>query len=418
MNVPKMLSKSSELPEEVLIEILLRLPVKSLIRFTSVCKYWFSLIKSSQFATKQFYTRINLLQQNDSHFFLTFSSHGDPIAKFLSYETLEIFSTFECKPVDNHWDSVYCVSWSFSGPCNGILCVEVCKMRSVLLLWNPATREVFVLNQPSQILNFVGFGFDHKTNDYKIVMFDYSGNVQLYSLVADSWRGIEADFPLGEDKDIFVQIDPTSNGRMYNWMVYDSSSNGLCLLSFDMVDEVFIETPMPEGVQGCYLCFLQQCSNHMFPALLCFDLINCCSRAARVDVWVLDEYGPNGHWTKQRSLGWPEHIILGPPRGLWKNEGILFIGQERVLSYYNTVTQEIRSLHVPGQQLIGYTESLISIKDVCQTRELKGPLISNALQQARGLEDLDEDDEDQSVQDIAYHLCEANQPALSNCVTF
>lgn len=40
------------LPEDVIIEILLRLPVNSLLKFKSVCRNWYSLIKSPNFIRK------------------------------------------------------------------------------------------------------------------------------------------------------------------------------------------------------------------------------------------------------------------------------------------------------------------------------------------------------------------------------
>ncbi|KAK2368818.1 F-box/kelch-repeat protein [Trifolium repens] len=42
------------LPYELIIEILLRLPVKSLISFKCVCKSWFSIISDSYFANLHF----------------------------------------------------------------------------------------------------------------------------------------------------------------------------------------------------------------------------------------------------------------------------------------------------------------------------------------------------------------------------
>uniref|UniRef100_A0A7N2LSR2 F-box domain-containing protein n=1 Tax=Quercus lobata TaxID=97700 RepID=A0A7N2LSR2_QUELO len=41
---------SDYLPPEVIGEILLGLPVKSVLRFRSVCKTWYSLISNSRFA--------------------------------------------------------------------------------------------------------------------------------------------------------------------------------------------------------------------------------------------------------------------------------------------------------------------------------------------------------------------------------
>jgi hypothetical protein len=42
------------LPHELIIQILLRLPVKSLLRFKCVCKLWLTLISDAHFANSHF----------------------------------------------------------------------------------------------------------------------------------------------------------------------------------------------------------------------------------------------------------------------------------------------------------------------------------------------------------------------------
>ncbi|KAI8010643.1 putative F-box protein [Camellia lanceoleosa] len=51
------------IPEEVWIEILARLPMKSLLRFRSVCKSWYYLITNPSFIT----THLNRTKSNHSH---------------------------------------------------------------------------------------------------------------------------------------------------------------------------------------------------------------------------------------------------------------------------------------------------------------------------------------------------------------
>ncbi|KAL6205826.1 hypothetical protein ACLB2K_023078 [Fragaria x ananassa] len=57
------------LPEELIPDILLRLPIKSLIRFTSVCKPWMSTIKDPKFIR-------NFSEQNATHLILLHTVHS------------------------------------------------------------------------------------------------------------------------------------------------------------------------------------------------------------------------------------------------------------------------------------------------------------------------------------------------------
>lgn len=54
-NILRLISMAidEELPDDVLKEILSRLPVKSLLRFLSVSKYWYSLILNPSFVSLQ-----------------------------------------------------------------------------------------------------------------------------------------------------------------------------------------------------------------------------------------------------------------------------------------------------------------------------------------------------------------------------
>ena len=44
----------SDIPYDIAVEVLSRLPVKSLLRFKSACKQWFSLISDPKFAVLQY----------------------------------------------------------------------------------------------------------------------------------------------------------------------------------------------------------------------------------------------------------------------------------------------------------------------------------------------------------------------------
>ncbi|KAI3942697.1 hypothetical protein MKX01_037922 [Papaver californicum] len=144
----------NSLTEDLLIEILLWLPVVSLLRFKAVCKYWRSVIESSE----------NDIYQNDRY----------PQANIV-------------------------------GSCHGIICIHDPHLRDIFL-WTPATKKFRSLPKSLPIpeefggilTDFVMFGFDCETYDYKVVQITFFENdvfgttpknqVQIYSLLSDSWR--------------------------------------------------------------------------------------------------------------------------------------------------------------------------------------------------------------------------------------
>ncbi|XP_056695003.1 F-box/kelch-repeat protein At3g06240 [Spinacia oleracea] len=320
-----------ELQEDVLIEILARLPVKSLIRFTCVCKYWLTFIRSPEFASKHHATRSGNDRELDS-LLTTFppaSSISIISCENLTFETAFKFRpAVECEPprfgIDHHELVSGCAIY---GPCNGLFLLYLRRgFENVILLWNPATREVFRLPNPIKyMISYFGFGFDEVTNDYKVVCFYYVGTnsivVQLYSLAANSWWQVDdAGFSpcsgsssAGFNFEEVVADGPCSGistGRMHHWMSrdvgYDSSFPSL--LSFDMVDEVFVETPLPDKT-GSSAEFLNQYSNDMYPTLYYMD--DTIEFTRGMHIWVLKEYGPTGFWNKQQYITLPEVVSSG-----------------------------------------------------------------------------------------------------------
>uniref|UniRef100_A0A803KPU2 F-box domain-containing protein n=1 Tax=Chenopodium quinoa TaxID=63459 RepID=A0A803KPU2_CHEQI len=382
-----------ELQEDLLIEILARLPVTSLIGFTCVCKYWLSLIRSPEFATRHYTTRINSRKTEYDHDSLLTRFFPGLSFTIFSYENLSVKTVFKIRPAVpepiSHIRIGHCdilSNFFIYGPCNGIFLVTLWRVdtndlvgETVLLLWNPATREVFKLPDTEGIKSTcAGVGFDDITNDYKVVIFDGTTNssiVHLYSLAANSWREVDAGFNFGGHPPEISVSDPTPNGRMHSWIIlkhtvrYDRSCS---LLSFDMADEVFVETPLPGETSEFRRGFLQQSSNNKYPTLYNLDGERC---IRGISIWVLKEYGPTGYWTKQHYISLPDGVSLGHDVVLWKNEGILYINDDDPdtmkwyprdeVNLYNLRTQEKKSLHVPAdygyRSFIGYTESLVSI---------------------------------------------------------
>ncbi|KAK2969220.1 hypothetical protein RJ640_020370 [Escallonia rubra] len=205
------------LPVELLIEILLKLPVKSLIKLTCVCKTWYSVVNDSHFIT----THLNQSTLNgDNHLVhLPTSPSGKRWCSMLSMDTLDGLSIHEI-PFNPEFDT-----FRIAGSRNGLLCLTDYRFQHyghTLYLWNPSTQKVNILrdscfSRKPDTFVVLGFGFHHQANDYKVVRILYDFNLyfnggkgpeaEVFTLSTNSWRKIEADgidFPDEQSMSVFV----------------------------------------------------------------------------------------------------------------------------------------------------------------------------------------------------------------------
>ncbi|KAF6159089.1 hypothetical protein GIB67_032706 [Kingdonia uniflora] len=154
------------LPEEIIINILLKLPVKSLLRFRSVCKLWLSLIKSSNFAQ----IHLNHAKQNNKSLVFHSRFGGSPLYSTTNYETCEV-TTLDL-PTNSNLPTDKCVC---VGSRDGILCLTSGKgnYNLPICLWNPATRDYLELPYTAK--------YDHQ--NYESHMFFFDPFVKRYKVV-------------------------------------------------------------------------------------------------------------------------------------------------------------------------------------------------------------------------------------------
>ncbi|XP_021750852.1 probable F-box protein At1g14315 [Chenopodium quinoa] len=124
------------LPTELIIEILSKLPVKTLLRFLCVCKSWNSLIKSPNFIN--IHLNQTLISNSDRHLLLFYPSLRSAELD-LHYNQLS-FSEIH-HPLQPH-------NLSLFGSCNGIVCLSD-NSNSDVVLFNPLTKSHRKLKLPS-----------------------------------------------------------------------------------------------------------------------------------------------------------------------------------------------------------------------------------------------------------------------------
>lgn len=348
-------------PQDVLTEILLRLPVKSLLRFKCVCKYWYAVIGSPGFVRKHFN------HENNRTRLLYYTSDNDREGvSFLPDETLlgisspnDVIDYIQCPQIEAH----------LIGPIDGLFFVHKCGYDSAepMALWNPSTREFRPLPMSPITPPYFytehtfGFGLDPLTGNYKVIwirfmVYDRTGNplpyfvVAVYTLGSDTWRYLD---PLTHTTcSLHNSLSATCINGAYYWLVsYDHAKHSI--LAFDMRCEDFkhIEGPdHPEGKQGSLALCIDYIALFLCQTGVLFQ--------SSIDIWVMKE---EGCWDKLVIV--EPSVEVSRPLGFWNDEVFLESSSSELFLYKHDA-HEIRNLGIYGDNkaVFCYKESLLSVK--------------------------------------------------------
>uniref|UniRef100_A0A803KZU7 F-box domain-containing protein n=2 Tax=Chenopodium quinoa TaxID=63459 RepID=A0A803KZU7_CHEQI len=362
------IEKLDHLPENLIVEILSRLPVKDLLQFKSVCKSWCSIISSPAFASK--HLKNYYYSNNDTgrscllvQFPIPYAEHE--VYELLVDETPRVLAdeVLAYMPKSN---SYVC------GPCDGIYYMFHCCRRE-RALWNPAINEFrplpTIISRPDLPANLTyenyevyGFGLDPITRDYKVVVVKGYWNtlneedsylndpisVLVYSLRTNLWKycgDLRRPYNL-EVNTCYIYV----NGCCYWFGSYDSRDE--VIISFDLAIDTFKEMDVPDYAQPSSKCL------GMYDDSLAFMSLH--ESEKNFDVWTLKE----GRWTKKLSVGpFPD---VWRPLGHSMDNKLLLQCHDGGLGLLDPDTQEIKDLafqHTWCAGAFAYMESLVSIKD-------------------------------------------------------
>ncbi|GAB4855139.1 hypothetical protein Ancab_023769 [Ancistrocladus abbreviatus] len=250
-------SPPSHLPPELWNQILLRLPLKTLLKFRSVSRQWLSLIDDPKFVSDY------LVQSNrepkDTHLLMM-----ERLSLDESRWTIRRSKTFgESSKLPEL--NLPCGNFALVGYVNGVLLINLISRKRKLFLCNPSVRKYLELPLTSMIrgVNLVrfGFGFDPSTNVYKIVAMalfahavaprGYFYVVEVYSLSTGSWKRTTEGSPTLSCRGDQVFL----NGAIH-WIGDDNIRPEVTvfkprdskIVSFDVGSEVFNYFSLPNGV--------------------------------------------------------------------------------------------------------------------------------------------------------------------------
>ncbi|XP_057758598.1 F-box/kelch-repeat protein At3g23880-like [Arachis stenosperma] len=281
------------LPDDILVEILLMLPVRALLQFKCVCKSWRTLISSPQFAMDNFRQRS--------------SADRDLTSRLVYYNRLYHHCRVGFLPLQPLFNSpsatTKVVSFDMGcrvgalvvrGSCNGLVCLhhlQSCCLR----LWNPCTGSASQwFRIEFNCFTYYGFGYDHVHDKYKLVTVEGQDLTVICTFGANS-STIGPKFPspaVGLSGSIGKFVSGTGT---LNWMakLTGSAANERkwVILSFDLANETFGQVPLPRlsggGDNTCdpELQVLRNC--------LCFTIDH---NNTVFDVWMMKDYGVTESW--------------------------------------------------------------------------------------------------------------------------
>ncbi|KAF8052391.1 hypothetical protein N665_1562s0002 [Sinapis alba] len=340
------------LPLELVIEIIGRLPVKSIARFLLVSKLWATIIRSRDFI-KSF--PLGSCSSSQPQFLIAFNGQ-DHTKEHLEKEHWYFFSSSflsrSC-PIPNYeYRSHYYV--------NGLLCIG-CGQKQFIV--NPTTGKSIALPRvrTKRKAPVSYFGYDSVSDQYKVLCMTEaqrgpnflrpSSQHQVFTLEAKkrrSWRMLECRIP----------HRPLSYGVCVHGVIYYMAKTGstnnwsqLSLMSFDLRSEKFgvsPEIPITE-VQNSHVVILN------FQGKVA---ITTKASTYTFDVWVMDEDPEEGNkWLMKLTFS------VEPWNGLFRNlyitgmtqtgEFILapyFNSDDVYVGLYNHYTDTFRKIKVQGKE--------------------------------------------------------------------
>ncbi|PHT33427.1 hypothetical protein CQW23_25227 [Capsicum baccatum] len=239
----------------IMVEVLARLPIKSIFRCKIVCKSWYHLLTSDPLFVKKYQKRSFsfpsiLLWVNDSaRFIVELKDEND---------SQSLYRNIELRPMI-HLPSHNKENLTLVGSCNGFMCLLNGWKNNVdnsVYISNPLLSEYFKVELPEWEKSFwnivYGFGFSEASGQYKVLRFKLAAknfwgrpkasDLEVYTLgVDEKWRNAgEVPEPLWQS---FNNVNV--NGAVH-WM--DCEKNDI-IYSFNISTEEVNSLSAPHGLE-------------------------------------------------------------------------------------------------------------------------------------------------------------------------
>ncbi|XP_049383070.1 F-box/kelch-repeat protein At3g23880-like [Solanum stenotomum] len=293
-----MVMRTHILEEEILIDILTKLPVKSLFRFKCVSKSCKTLLTEPYFKKKHHNHAknqpdsrkllIRIRDKMDSNLYCTSLSPNRLLVNDIHTVPKPPFSRYR----------MYCC-------CDALFLIGIWTEPSqddepsMLLLWNPTTSESIVLpplESPEQESTY-GLGYDSTSDDYKVLRIDKDGSAldEIVALKSGSWRKIYSPSvrPVGDVSLLYgKECLPFVNGA-FHWLGIEES-----MMSLNISDETYKRIPLHKNMSLYLESVTIEEGLSVLGSMICLFNRN----DITFNLWMMKEYGVQESWIKLLTL--------------------------------------------------------------------------------------------------------------------
>ncbi|XP_010478093.1 PREDICTED: putative F-box protein At3g17560 [Camelina sativa] len=280
----------SDLPQDLIEEILSRVSVTSLRRLRSTCKLWYHqvLFKDPRFIKK--YSDKTARQYHalilTDYTVCSMSSVLDRVKERISLSSVGHRLTLP------HCNELVDLFRAFH--CDGILLCRICR-KNMIVVWNPFSGQTRWIQLQNQFLETFALGYDNKElfRSYKILtFFPYrSGRdlkrdvkVEIYEFRSNSWRNLDTTIPHGAY--LKTHDGVSLNGNTYWVSCNKKGDNDYSLLSFDFSTETFQRLCAPFHHEPSYIDGTMALSVVREERL---SFLYQSSKTLEVEIWMTDE---------------------------------------------------------------------------------------------------------------------------------
>ncbi|XP_050217332.1 F-box protein CPR1-like [Mercurialis annua] len=360
------------LHEELKLEIFQKLPVRTLLCCTLVCKSWKFLIKNPTFIRNH----IKNTHKNRIHSPLALCFRHYDSSMLSDTHCVYFDDTQELKTYHLHkFPLTHCrENCVLIGSINGLACIVGDDLRwpsdkplprpRIFIFWNPSIQKHVVLPSPNVLSNtrcFVGLGYDSDRDDYKLMRMispddskDFKSIVEVFSLNSGSWKIMDSRFV------------PYCRASLATQAIVNGASHWcgrrrdgfIVLLRFNAIgDETVEEIGIPEELgspekdvwprrqpltfinvlvynESTVGLFWEDWNNHEH---------NC--------LWIMKDYGLSSSWIKVLTMGKVGPQVFDPPGQRFRVS--LPLGCVGVEYLYNNGRGEIFGINLVTGQGIG-----------------------------------------------------------------